>query len=71
MAILNPRYVSEGRVMFELKSGARFDAELRINDPIAEVFWVERSEGVFEPIPYAEFACAKMLSPRRSQNAPD
>jgi hypothetical protein len=60
MAITNPRHVSEGRVKFILSGGIKLDTIMRRNDPSGEVFWIERCEGCFEPIPYGEMISASI-----------
>jgi hypothetical protein len=60
MAITNPRHVSEGRAKFVLSGGVKLNAIVRRNDPSAEVFWIERCEGCFEPMPYEEMISASI-----------
>jgi hypothetical protein len=60
MAITNPRHVSEGRVKFLLSGGVKLNTIVRRNDPSEEVFWIERCEGFFEPIPYREMIRASI-----------
>ncbi len=65
--VTNQKHLSEGPVVFTLKSGVKLMGELRFNDPISEVFWLELEEGYFEPLPYSEFESAVRLASLKSK----
>lgn len=52
--ITNLHHVGEGRNRITLKDGTRFAAEVRGNDRSGRVLLIERDEGFFDVVPYAE-----------------
>jgi hypothetical protein len=61
--ITNPAHVPEGRVVIALKDGRKVRTNLANNDRAGQVFWLETSEGVFEPMPYSVVAGARRRRP--------
>lgn len=52
--ITNLNHVGEGRNRITLKDGTRFAAQVRGNDRTGQVLLIERDEGFFDAVPYAE-----------------
>lgn len=52
--ITNLHHIGEGRNRITLKDGTRFAAQVRGNDRAGQVLLIERDEGFFDVVPYAD-----------------